>query len=187
MGPNILEENEEDVVKVLQAVGESLAKIKEEKHNLVFEYDERVLELERKIKCLQEESVVQREELGALLRDAEQEKILLRKELEETTSVKEALQLDLLEVKNSNEKTSLENQTLLAQIEELSQALHSKNEVDSEKLLVIEHENLKLLLEQRDSELQDVRAALILLKDSLEKSPSVKIDQLSLVKELEEK
>ncbi|EGW10288.1 GRIP and coiled-coil domain-containing protein 2 [Cricetulus griseus] len=188
MGPNILEENEEeDVVKVLQAVGESLAKIKEEKHNLVFEYDERVLELERKIKCLQEESVAQHEELTALLKDSEQEKILLRKELEETTSSKETLQLDLLEMKNANEKTSLENQTLLAQVEELFQTLHSQNEVRNEKLLVIEHENLKLLLEQRESELQDLRAELIQLKDSLEKSPSVKNDQLSLVKELEEK
>ncbi|MEJ1288253.1 GRIP and coiled-coil domain containing 2 [Cricetulus griseus] len=165
MGPNILEENEEeDVVKVLQAVGESLAKIKEEKHNLVFEYDERVLELERKIKCLQEESVAQHEELTALLKDSEQEKILLRKELEETTSSKETLQLDLLEMKNANEKTSLENQTLLAQVEELFQTLHSQNEVRNEKLLVIEHENLKLLLEQRESELQDLRAELIQLK-----------------------
>lgn len=186
--PNILEENEEeDVVKVLQAVGESLSKIKEEKHSLIFEYDERILELERKIKCLQEESIAQHEELTALLRDSEQEKILLKKELEETTSTKETLHLDLLEMKNANEKTSLEKQTLLAQIEELSQTLHSQNEVHNEKLLVIEHENLKLLLEQRDSELQDVRAELILLKDSLEKSPSVKNDQLSLVKELEEK
>ncbi|XP_052600918.1 GRIP and coiled-coil domain-containing protein 2 [Peromyscus californicus insignis] len=187
MEPNILEENEEDVVKVLQAVGESLAKLKEEKHNLVCEYDERVLELEKKIQGLQEESVVQCEELRALLRDSEQEKILIRKELEEATSTKEALQLDLLEMKNTNKKTSLENQSLLAQVEELSQTLHSKNEVHNEKVLVIEHENLKLLLEQRESELQDVRAELILLKDSLEKSSSVKNDQLSLVKELEEK
>ncbi|KAK7807796.1 hypothetical protein U0070_000111 [Myodes glareolus] len=188
MGPNILEENEEeDVVKVLQVLGESLAKIKEERHDLVSAYDERVLELEGKIKCLQEESVAQCEELRALLRDSEQEKILLRKELEDATSTKEALQLDLLEMKNANEKTSLENQSLIAQVEELSQTLHSKNEVRNEKPLVIEHENLKLLLEQRESELRDVRAELTLLKDSLEKSPSVKNDQLSLVKELEEK
>ncbi|CAO2608074.1 GRIP and coiled-coil domain-containing protein 2 [Lemmus lemmus] len=188
MGPNILEENEEeDVVEVLQALGESLAKIKEDRQDLVSGYDERVSELEGKMKCLQEESVAQCEELRALLRDSEQEKILLRKELEETTSTKEALQLDLLEMKNANEKPSLENQSLKAQVEELSQILHGKNEVHNEKPLVIEHENLKLLLKQRESELQDVRAELILLKDSLEKSPSVKNDQLSLVKELEEK
>ncbi|XP_034380029.1 GRIP and coiled-coil domain-containing protein 2 isoform X1 [Arvicanthis niloticus] len=185
---SILEENEEeDVVKVLQAVGESLVKVKEEKCNLVTEYDAKVLELERKIKCLQEKSVVQCEELRALVRDSEQEKILLRKELDEVISTKEALQLDLLEMKNTNEKTSLENQTLSTRVEELSQTLHNKNEVHNEKVLVIEHENLRLLLDQRESELQDVRAELILLKDSLEKSPSVKNDQLSLVKELEEK
>lgn len=188
MRPSILEDNEEeDVVTVLKAVGESLVTVKEEKHNLVFEYDARVLELERRIKCLQEESVVQCEELRALVRDSEQEKILLRKELDEVTSTKEALQRDILEMKNTNEKTSLENQTLSTRVEELSRTLHSKNEVHNEKGLVIEHETLRLSLEQRESELQDVRAELILLKDSLEKSPSVKNDQLSLVKELEEK
>lgn len=49
-GANVLEENEEeDVVEVLQAAGESLGKLKE-KHGLVSEYNERVLELEGKIK-----------------------------------------------------------------------------------------------------------------------------------------
>ncbi|XP_052019174.1 GRIP and coiled-coil domain-containing protein 2 [Apodemus sylvaticus] len=188
MRASVQEEKEEgDVVKVLQAVAESLVKVKEEKHDLACEYDARVLELESKIKCLQEESVVQCEELRALVKDSEQEKILLRKELEEVTAAKEALQLDLLEMKKTNEKASLENQTLSTQVEELSQTLHNKNEVHNEKALVIEHENVRLLLEQRESELQDVRAELMLLKDSLEKSPSVKNDQLSLVKELEEK
>ncbi|XP_051009023.1 GRIP and coiled-coil domain-containing protein 2 [Acomys russatus] len=188
MRPSILEEKEEeDVVNVLQAVGESLAKIKEEKHNLVFEYDERMLELERKMECLREESVVQCEELRALLSNSEQEKILIKKELEEAMSTKEALQLDLLETKNANEKTSLERQTLSAQVEDFSQPPHSKNEVHNAKVLVMEHDNLRSLLEQRESELQDVRTELALLKDSLEKSPSIKNDQLSLVKELEEK
>lgn len=51
MGANILEENEEeDVIEVLQAADESLGKLKEKKHGLVSEYDEWVLELERKIK-----------------------------------------------------------------------------------------------------------------------------------------
>ncbi|XP_070367614.1 GRIP and coiled-coil domain-containing protein 2 isoform X2 [Equus asinus] len=188
MKSKVSEENEEqDVVNVLQAMGESLAKMSEEKHNLVFQYDKRVVELEKEIKFLREENVVQCEEFSSLLRDYEQEKVLLRKELEETLSEKEMLQSDLLEMKNGNEKTRLENQNLLVQVEEVSQNLCSKNEVHSEKekCFTRELENLRLLLEQKESELQDVRAELI-LKDSLEKSTSVENDQLS-VKELEEK
>ncbi|XP_054963455.1 GRIP and coiled-coil domain-containing protein 2 isoform X3 [Pan paniscus] len=187
MGSEVSEDSEEkDVVNVLQAVSESLAKINEEKCNLAFQRDEKVLELEKEIKCLQEESVVQCEELKSLLRDYEQEKVLLRKELEEIQSEKEALQSDLLEMKNANEKTRLENQNLLIQVEEVSQTC-SKSEIhnEKEKCFIKEHENLKPLLEQK--ELRDRRAELILLKDSLAKSPSVKNDPLSSVKELEEK
>ncbi|XP_054331271.1 GRIP and coiled-coil domain-containing protein 2 isoform X5 [Pongo pygmaeus] len=189
MGSEVSEDSKEkDVVNVLQAVGESLAKINEEKCNLAFQRDEKLLELEKEIKCLQEGSVVQCEELKSLLRDYEQEKVLLRKELEEIQSEKEALQSDLLEMKNANEKTRLENQNLLIQVEEVSQTC-SKSEIhnEKEKCFIKEHENLKPLLEQKESELRDMRAELILLKDSLAKSPSVKNDPLSSVKELEEK
>ncbi|XP_077624672.1 GRIP and coiled-coil domain-containing protein 2 isoform X1 [Crocuta crocuta] len=189
MDSKVSEENEEqDIVNILRTVGESLAKINEEKQNLIFQYDERMTELEKKIKCLQKENVVQHEELQSLLRDHEQEKVLLRKELEETLSHKEALQSDLLEMKNANEKTRLENQNLLSQIEEASKNLHSKNETQNEReqSFVRELENLRLSLEQKEAELQDMRAEFLLLKDSLEKSP-VENDQPSLVKELEEK
>jgi hypothetical protein len=163
MGSLISEENEDDVGNILQVVGETLTKRNEEKQNLVSQYDERVLQLEKKIKCLQEENVIQCEELRSLLRDHEQEKVLLRKKLEETLSEKEALQLDL-EMKNANEKTRLENQNLLIQVEEISQTLHSKSEIPDEKSFLTECEKLRLLLEQKESELQGVRAELILLK-----------------------
>lgn len=165
MGSEVSEDGEEKDVNILQAVGESLAKINEEKCSLVFQCDKKVFELEKEIKCLQEESVVQCEELKSLLRDCEQEKVLLRKELEEIQSEKEALQSDLLEIKNANEKIRLENQNLLIQVEEVSQTC-SKNEVhnEKEKCFIKEHENLKPLLEQKESELRDMRAELILLK-----------------------
>lgn len=67
-------------------------------------------------------------------------------------------------MKNANEKTRLENQNLLIQVEEVSQTLHSKNEVQYEKSYITEHESLRPLLEQKECELQDVRAELILLK-----------------------
>ncbi|XP_021113810.1 GRIP and coiled-coil domain-containing protein 2 isoform X1 [Heterocephalus glaber] len=184
MGSSVSEENE-DVRLVLQAVGESLAKVNEENHNLVLQHLERVLELEKETKCLQEKAT-QCEELRSLLRDYEQEKVLLRQELEGTLSEKEALQFDLLEMKNANEKIKLENHNLLIQVEEVSHILHSKTEVHDEKSIP-GHEDLRPLLEQKESELQDVRAELMSFKDSLEKSSPVKNDQLSSVKELEEK
>lgn len=167
MESNVSDENEEqDVAKILQAVGESLAKINEEKHILVSQYDKQVVELEKNIKCLQEENIVQCEELRSLLRDCEQEKILIRKELAETQSAKATLQSDLLEMKTANEKTRLENQNLLILYDEVSQKLCSKNEIhnEEEKSLIKELEDLRLVLEQKESELQDVRAELILLK-----------------------
>ncbi|XP_007537398.3 GRIP and coiled-coil domain-containing protein 2 [Erinaceus europaeus] len=188
MESDFSEENEEqEVMNVLQAVGDSLAKISEEKHNLIFQYDKRVVELEKEIKCLQEESIEHCEELRSSLRDHEQAKKLLRKELEEILSEKEALQADLLEMKNANEKARLENQNLLIQIEEISQNLNNKHEInnESEKSFMTELENLRPLLAQKESELQDVRAELLLLKDSIKKS--VESDQLSSLKELEEK
>ncbi|XP_025318517.2 GRIP and coiled-coil domain-containing protein 2 isoform X1 [Canis lupus dingo] len=187
MGSKASEDGEQDVMNVLQAIGESLTKINEEKHNLIFQYDKRVAELEKKMKCLQEENVVQCEELRSLLRDHEQEKVFLSKELEEILSHKEGLQSDLLEMKNANEKLRLENQNLLSQVEEASQKLCSKNEThEEEQIFAKELENLRLSLEQKEAELQNVRAQLLLLKDSLEKSP-IENDQPSLLKELEEK
>lgn len=167
MESKVSEENEEqDVANVLKAVDEAFAKINEEKHNLVFQCNKTVEELEKNIKCLQEENVVQCKELRSLLRDYEQEKILLRKELEETQSEKEALQSDLIEMKNVNEKTRLENQNLLIQVEEVSQNLCSKSEIhnEKEKSFIKELENQKLILERKESELQDVKAELISLK-----------------------
>ncbi|OWK10576.1 GCC2 [Cervus elaphus hippelaphus] len=180
------EREEQDVVNILQAMGESLDKINE-KHNLDFQYDKRVVELEKEIKLLQEEHMVQCEELRSLLRDYEQEKGVLRKELDEALLEKEALQSDLLEMKNASEQTRFENQNLLIQVEEVSQKLYRENENhhEKEKDFIKELENLRPLLEQKESELQDVRAELISLKDSFKKSP-VESDQPS-VKEFEEK
>uniref|UniRef100_A0A480XJD7 GRIP and coiled-coil domain-containing protein 2 n=2 Tax=Sus scrofa TaxID=9823 RepID=A0A480XJD7_PIG len=189
MESKVSEESEDqDIVNVLQAVSESLAKINEEKHSLFFQYNARVAELEKEIKFLQEENEIQCEKLRSSLRDHEQEKVTLRKELEETLSKKEALEHDLLEMKNANEQTRLENQNLLIQVEEVSQKLCSRNENhnEKEKSFIKELEHLKPLLEEKESELQDLRAELVSLKDSLEKSPSVESDQPS-VKEFEEK
>lgn len=181
------EENEDqDVASVLEAIGESLAKLSEEKKTLAFQYDKRILELEEKIKCLEEENVVQCEELRSSLREYEQEKVQKRKELEEILSEKEILQSELLEMRNANEKTRLGNQELLFQFADVPEKLCKENENnEKEEPFMKELENLKPLLEQKENELQEVRAELILLKNSIQKS-SVENDQPS-IKELEER
>ncbi|XP_043848635.1 GRIP and coiled-coil domain-containing protein 2 [Dromiciops gliroides] len=183
------EVNEEaDITIILQAVSDSLGRMKEEKQSLVFQNNEIVLQLQKENEHIKEENLAHCEELRSLLEDYEKERILLKEELEGCLSEKAALQLDLQEMNNANEKTRLENQNLLAQIRELSENLScSKNEIqDQGESSVEEQENIRLLLEQKEAELHDVKAELTSLKDSLENSPSVKSDQ-HLVMELEDK
>ncbi|XP_027722129.1 GRIP and coiled-coil domain-containing protein 2-like [Vombatus ursinus] len=189
MGSRVSEiKEEEDIMIILQAVRDSLGRMKEEKQTLVFQNNETVLQLQKENEHIKEENLVHCEELKSLLEDYEKERVLLKEELEGCLSEKAALQLDLQEMNNANEKTRLENQNLLAQITELSEnLLCNKNEIqDQGKSSVEEQENVRLLLKQREAELRDVKAELTSLKDSLENSHSVKSDQHSVM-ELEDK
>ncbi|XP_039767140.1 GRIP and coiled-coil domain-containing protein 2 isoform X2 [Ornithorhynchus anatinus] len=188
MGPSISVESDEDNVdSVLQALSESVAKINEEKESVVLRNAETVLGLQREIERLQEENLAQDEEFRSLLKDHEKEKDLLKEELEGTLSEKQALQVDLLEMKDVNEKTRLENQDLIARLEEVSQKLESEKEEVQGGLSVEQQGNPQLLLERKEAELQDVRTELTSLKDSLRRASSVKTDQQSAVTELEDK
>ncbi|XP_074048266.1 GRIP and coiled-coil domain-containing protein 2 isoform X2 [Macrotis lagotis] len=189
MGYRISEKNEEeDIMIILQAVTDSLGRMKEEKQSLVFQNNEIVLQLQKENEHIKEENLAHCEELRASLEDYEKERILLKKEMEGCLSEKATLQLDLQEMNNVNEKTRLENQNLLAQIKELSEnLLCSKNDIQNQiESSVKEQENARLLLQQKEAELHDVKAELTSLKDSLENSSSVKSDQHSVM-ELEDK
>ncbi|XP_072477910.1 GRIP and coiled-coil domain-containing protein 2 isoform X2 [Notamacropus eugenii] len=190
MGSRVSEinEKEEDIMIILQAVSDSLERIKEEKQNLVFQNNETVLQLQKENEHIKEENLAHCEELRSLLEDYEKERLLLKEELEGCLSEKAALQLDLQEMNNVNEKTRLENQNLLAQIRELSEnLLCSKDEIqDQGESSVEKQENLRQLLEQKEAELHDVKAELTSLKVSLENSQSIKSDQHSVM-ELEDK
>ncbi|XP_036610153.1 GRIP and coiled-coil domain-containing protein 2 [Trichosurus vulpecula] len=189
MGCRVSEiKEEEDIMIILQAVSDSLGRMKEEKLSLVFQNNETVLQLQKENEHIKEENLAHCEELRSLLEDYEKERFLLKKELEGCLSEKAALQLDLQEMNNVNEKTRLENQNLLAQIRELSEnLLCSKNEIQNQgESSVEEQENIRLLLEQREAELHDVKEELTSLKASLENSHSVKSDQHSVM-ELEDK
>ncbi|XP_044526423.1 GRIP and coiled-coil domain-containing protein 2 isoform X2 [Gracilinanus agilis] len=189
MGATVSEINEEqDIMIILQAVRDSLGRMKEEKLSLDFQKNEMVLQLQKENEHIKEENLANCKELRSLLEDYERERISLKEELEGCLSEKMALQHDLQEMNNVNEKTRLENQNLLAQIKEISQKLLcSKNEIqDQEGSSVEEQGNIRLLLEQREAELHDVKAELTSIKDSLENSTSVKSDQHSVM-ELEDK
>uniref|UniRef100_F7EIW6 GRIP and coiled-coil domain containing 2 n=1 Tax=Monodelphis domestica TaxID=13616 RepID=F7EIW6_MONDO len=189
MGATGSEINEEqDVMIILQAVRDSLERMKEEKLSLDFQKNEMVLQLQKENEYIKEENLANCKELRSLLEDYERERISLKEELDGCLSEKVALQHDLQEMNNVKEKTQLENQNLLAQIKEVSQKLLcSKNEIqDQGESSVEEQGNIRLLLEQREAELHDVKAELTTLKDSLENSTSVKSDQHSVM-ELEDK
>ncbi|XP_015276932.1 PREDICTED: GRIP and coiled-coil domain-containing protein 2-like, partial [Gekko japonicus] len=181
MGSGCPDENEEhDVVALLQAARESLARMKEEKQNLTRQKDDNAL-LQEEIRRLQEENTASCLELQSLLDNSEKEKCLLREELEGALSEKEALQLDIQELTHASEKVKAENQSLLACIEDIYEKLagcESKMK-EQENNLEEEKKNLNSILEQKESELSSVQAELSVLKNSAAES-SVKSDQEAL-------
>ncbi|KAF7252927.1 GRIP and coiled-coil domain-containing protein 2 [Varanus komodoensis] len=168
-----------DVVGILQAANELLAKMKQEEQSLTLQKDENAF-LQQEMLRLQEESAARYMELRSLLDDYEKEKQLLREELEGALSEKEALQLDIQELKHTSEKVRNENQDLLSQLQDLSEQLaqHENKIKEHEEKLEQERKNLNLILEQKETELRDVQAKLSLLKGSVEE-PSTSSDQQS--------
>ncbi|XP_077199731.1 GRIP and coiled-coil domain-containing protein 2 isoform X2 [Paroedura picta] len=166
-----------DIIALLQVARESLARMKQEKHNL----EDAQAHLQEEIRRLQEENTACCLELRSLLDDSEKEKFLLREELEGALSEKEALQLDIQELNHAGEKVKAENQSLLACVENISEKLadcESKLK-EQEKTLEEEKKNLTLTLDQKESELRRVQEELSFLKNSMADS-SAKSDQQAL-------
>nr|XP_056717987.1 GRIP and coiled-coil domain-containing protein 2 [Euleptes europaea] len=168
-----------DVVALLQAARESLARIKQEKQDLTRQKDDNVL-LQEELRRLQEENVACLELLSRL-DDSEKEKRLLREELEGALSEKEALQQDIQELNHASEKVKAENHSLLACVEDISEKLadHESHLKEQEKTLEEEKKNLKLILDQKESELRNLQAELSFLKNSMAES-SAKSDKEAL-------
>lgn len=166
MGSKYPEENEGyDVTDLLHATNESLAKMKQEVQTLALQRDENVT-LQQEIKRLQEENVSCCMELRSLLEDHEKEKCLLREELEGALSEKEALQLDIQELKHASEKVKNENEGLLVHIEDISGklAFHESEMKEQQEKWEEEEKNLNILLGEKETELRRVQAELSLLK-----------------------
>lgn len=75
---------------------------------------QRQREPEQLLLRLEEENAAQYTDQRSLIQDSEKERELLKEELEEVLSGKEALQHNLQELKNASEKTRTENEDLLS-------------------------------------------------------------------------
>ncbi|KFP80872.1 GRIP and coiled-coil domain-containing protein 2, partial [Apaloderma vittatum] len=186
VGSSVSDSNEEyDSLNLLQIANECLAKMKEQ--CLALRNEEEVLRLQQEIERLEEENAAQYIEHRSLIQDFEKEKDLLREELEGVLSEKEALQHDIQELKNSSDKTRIENQDLLASIEETTQKLaFYESQIQEQQKGLEKQDDLNFILEQKETELRNVKDELSSLKNLME-TLTEKTDQQSSVAELEEK
>ncbi|KFQ56996.1 GRIP and coiled-coil domain-containing protein 2, partial [Pelecanus crispus] len=187
VGSSSSDSNEEyDSPNLLQIANECVAKMKEEQC-LALQNEEKVLQLQREVERLEEENAAQYAEHRSLIQDFEKEKDLLREELEGVLSEKEALQHDIQELKNASEKTRIENQDLLANTEEITQKLaFYESQIQEQQKGSEKQDNLNFILEQKETELRNVKDELSSLKNLLE-TLTAKTDQQSSVAELHEK
>lgn len=165
MGSSVSDSNEEyDSLNLLQIANERLAKMKEEQC-LALQNEEKVLHLQREVERLEEENAAQYTEHRSLIQDFEKEKDLLREELEGVLSEKEALQHDIQELKNANEKARIENQDPLANIAEITQKLaFYESQIQEQQKGSEKQDDLNFILEQKETELRNVKDELSSLK-----------------------
>ncbi|XP_062457630.1 GRIP and coiled-coil domain-containing protein 2 [Rhea pennata] len=181
-------EEEHDSLSLLQTANECLAKMKEQQC-VTLQNEEKAFHLQQEVERLEQEVIAQYTERRSLLEDFGKEKALLREELEGALAEKEALQVDIQELKNASEKTRIENQDLLAHIEEISQKLafyESQIQEQQKSSATEKQEDLNFILEQKETELRNVKDELSSLKDIME-TLTGKNDQPSSVAELQEK
>uniref|UniRef100_A0A663LR89 GRIP and coiled-coil domain containing 2 n=1 Tax=Athene cunicularia TaxID=194338 RepID=A0A663LR89_ATHCN len=165
VGSSISDSHEQyDSLHLLQIADEYLAKMKEEQC-LAVQNEENVLRLQQEVERLEEENAAQYTEHRSLIKDFEKEKDLLREELEGVLSEKEALQHDIQELKNASEKTRIENQDLLVNIEEITQKLaFCESQIQEQQKGSEIQDNLNVILEQKETELRNVKDELSSLK-----------------------
>ncbi|KAF4799927.1 GRIP and coiled-coil domain-containing protein 2 [Turdus rufiventris] len=187
VGFSISDSSEEyDSLNLLKIANEYLSKIKEEQY-LALQKEEEVISLQREVERLEEENAAQHREHRSLIQDFEKEKNLLREELEGVLSEKEALQRDIQELRNASEKTRIENQDLLANTEEISQKLALyESQIQELQKGSERQDDLNFILEQKETELRNVKDELSSLKNLME-TMTEKTDQQSSVAELQEK
>ncbi|CAN8196540.1 unnamed protein product [Coccothraustes coccothraustes] len=187
VGFSISDSNEEyDSLNLLKIANECLSKIKQEQC-LALQKEEEVISLKQEVERLEEENAAQHREHRSLIQDFEKEKILLREELEGVLSDKEVLQRDIQELRNASEKTRIENQDLLANTEEMSRKLALyESQIQEQQKGSEKQDDLNFILEQKETELRNVKDELSSLKNLME-TMTEKTDEQSSVAELQEK
>ncbi|XP_059695577.1 GRIP and coiled-coil domain-containing protein 2 isoform X2 [Haemorhous mexicanus] len=187
VGFSISDSNEEyDSLNLFKIANECLSKIEQEQC-LALQKEEEVISLQREVERLEEENAAQHREHRSLIQDFEKEKTLLREELEGVLSEKEALQRDIQELRNASEKTRTENQDLLANTEEMSKKLALyESQIQEQQKGSEKQDDLNFVLEQKETELRNVKDELSSLKN-LMGTMTEKTDEQSSVAELQEK
>ncbi|XP_053561417.1 GRIP and coiled-coil domain-containing protein 2 [Bombina bombina] len=177
---------EEDLCAILKAISETVFLIKEEKQNALLQNNEKSVQLQR----LQEDSDAQCAELRAVLSDYSKEKELLRHELEENVADKEALQKDLLEMKNALEKVKLENDNLLSNVESLNVELENIKQKEAEELQQASQkvqEDVLCSTENTEAERNALLIELASVKEMLSESKAIELEHQSCIIELQSK
>uniref|UniRef100_A0A8C3C029 GRIP and coiled-coil domain containing 2 n=1 Tax=Cairina moschata TaxID=8855 RepID=A0A8C3C029_CAIMO len=169
---NVVNKDNSDLKKKLEELTEKLNETLTAKN----ENAELLMQLEKQVDSL----VGERENLSS-------EMYALREENEKIIQEKEALQRDIQELKNAGEKTTIENQELLAKIEEISGKLaFYESQMQEQQKESKNEDDLKFILEQKETELRNVKDELSSLKNVME-TLTEKNDQQSSVAELREK
>ncbi|KAM5179872.1 GRIP and coiled-coil domain-containing protein 2 [Mantella aurantiaca] len=164
----------------IQDINKAVLKLNDEKQNAVLQREETSVQLNQ----LQEESEAQCSELRALLSDYSKEKVLLKEELEETLTDKEALQRDLFEMKNALEKSKQENQELLQRIENLTSDLNSLQEKhDAESKACVQDELSVKESKESAVSAHEVNSA----QELILKSEAMKLEHDTVVSDLQKK
>ncbi|KFP86738.1 GRIP and coiled-coil domain-containing protein 2, partial [Acanthisitta chloris] len=186
-GSSISDSNEEcDSLDLLKVASDCWSKMKEEQC-LALQSQEEVIRLQQEVERLEQENEAQYREHRSLVQDFEREKDLLREELEGVLSEKEALQQDIQELKNASEKMRMETQDLLPNIGEITQKLaFYESQIQEQQKGSEKQDDLNFILEQKETELRNMKDELSSLKNLME-TVTEKTDQQSSVAELQEK
>ncbi|KAG8452019.1 hypothetical protein GDO86_003994 [Hymenochirus boettgeri] len=179
-----IDDTEQDIIHMLQSINEAMFQINEEKQNMILQRNEKSVELAR----IQDEAESQCAELRAILSDYSKEKTLLKEELEETLRDKDALQSDLLDMKNALEKMKLENHDLHRHLEKVTSDLETLEKENNSVFLQSSDEgqtDLKSFIENKEQRMNALTIELASLKDLLTKSREVELQQQTRITELE--
>uniref|UniRef100_A0A4W3K2D0 GRIP and coiled-coil domain containing 2 n=1 Tax=Callorhinchus milii TaxID=7868 RepID=A0A4W3K2D0_CALMI len=178
-----------DVLESVKLLKESVAKIQEERQSIVIQF-------QQELDTLRDANGGQQAEFRSLIDDLSKEKSFLQKHLDDSLLDKEGLQRDVCEMQNLSEKLTLENECLLAQVQNATEKIENlekeKNEQNerSEKQATEgteEEEQLEHQLKEKDSELSKLKQELESLKDLMQKSSSEENSLQSTVVEMNDK